>query len=212
MWCPGLQIKQQQWRKPRPRGQEVRQDLGDPGKTLLTTALVSPGNQGGTVLGGGRGRRQTSPGKHCPFWGGPWESRERSSTEDPGSGPRQVTVTRPLGRPTPWNAVNSTHARRSQASEWTHSRSGGARRLRWSLGCLTLQGPARPPRWVRASFPSVLKRRGSLGGSRPPPRPLPLSSKVRGPSRLAAQPQHVPDIPHSSPTFPSVPCRWAEAT
>ncbi|XP_013973748.1 uncharacterized protein LOC106559595 isoform X3 [Canis lupus familiaris] len=139
----------------------------------------------------------------------PWE---RSSTEDPGSGPRQVTVTRPLGRPTPWNAVNSTHARRSQASEWTHSRSGGARRLRWSLGCLTLQGPARPPRWVRASFPSVLKRRGSLGGSRPPPRPLPLSSKVRGPSRLAAQPQHVPDIPHSSPTFPSVPCRWAEAT
>ncbi|CAD7677716.1 unnamed protein product [Nyctereutes procyonoides] len=90
-----------------------------------------------------------------------WETRERPSSpascgagrEDPGSGLRRVTVTQPLGRPTPCNAVDSIHARRSRASTWTHSGSGGAWRLRWSLGCLTLQDPARPPRWLGLPSP-----------------------------------------------------------
>lgn len=156
VWCPGLQIQQQQWRKPRPRGQEVRQDLGDPGKTLLTSVLVNPGNQGGTAGGGGGGGRPL-PGKHCPL-GDPWagalgRAGSGAGREDPGSGLRRVTVTQPLGRPTPCNAVDSIHARRSRASTWTHSGSGGAWRLRWSLGCLTLQDPARPPRWLGLPSP-----------------------------------------------------------
>lgn len=123
------------------QGSRSSSGSGRPGKDPPHHRPGQPGKSGRHGSGGG-GAADLSLVNTVPSAGALGKAGSGAGREDPGSGLRRVTVTQPLGRPTPWNAVISIHARRSPASTW---------RLRGAVAAL----PSRTPLSLSPQTPGL---------------------------------------------------------